>query len=240
MKRIFFLFFSLVIGSPLLCGVLFAVLFVMFVGLTIPQIPSWAQAGVAAWMMDQPQETYDETAHTGPPGSPYNGHQIPYERADYTYTGNESFRCILPPQYGYLTDWYGTARDGGYIHSGIDYGCYWRPVPVYTPMGGKVVYAGWSEVGYGNLVIIENGNFRVFLAHNSEMIVQENDEVDAGDPIGLCGSTGNSTGPHVHFEVRIWNETEQRWTPVDPNAVTLPGQEAYCDWYALKTGEPPK
>lgn len=107
-------------------------------------------------------------------------------------------------------------------------------------MGGRVVFAGWSEVGYGNLVIIENENYQIFLAHNSEMFVQEGDVIEAGEPIGLCGSTGNSTGYHVHFEVRRWSETSQRWMPVDPNAVVLPGQEGYCDWYALQTGEPPK
>lgn len=240
MKRAFALFVTLLVGSPLLCGVLFVVLFVTIVAFTIPQLPAWAQPGVTAWLLDQPQETYDPAAHQNTPGSagapqPYNGGQI--AKADYT--GNDSFRCILPPMYGYLTDTYGTYREGGYIHSGIDYGCYFRPVPVYTPFGGKVVFAGWSQVGYGNLVVIENNGVQVFLAHNSEMFVQEGDVVNAGDPIGLCGSTGNSTGYHVHFEVRVWSENSQMWLPVDPNSVLLPGQEGYCDWYSLKTGEPP-
>jgi len=86
-------------------------------------------------------------------------------------------------------------------HNGIDFG-----VPIGTKvqatMGGKVIYAGWNDQGYGNLVIVENGPYRTFFAHLSQVPVKVGQEVAAGSVVGISGSTGNSTGPHVHYEVR--------------------------------------
>lgn len=86
-------------------------------------------------------------------------------------------------------------------HRGIDIGV---PVgtPVRTTLSGQVVYAGWNTQGYGNLVIVENGPWRTYYAHLSEIPVQVGQWVQAGDVIGLSGNTGNSTGPHLHYEVR--------------------------------------
>jgi murein DD-endopeptidase MepM/ murein hydrolase activator NlpD len=86
-------------------------------------------------------------------------------------------------------------------HTAIDFG-----VPtgtaVHTTMSGKVVYAGWNNEGYGNLVIVESGNYRTFYAHLSEITKKSGDIVKTGNEIGLSGNTGNSTGPHLHYEVR--------------------------------------
>ncbi len=104
-----------------------------------------------------------------------------------------------------------------YPHSGhmaFDFG-----VPVGTPvrgtMDGKVIYAGWNDQGYGNLVIVENGPYRTYYAHLSSIPVQLGDQVAAGDTVGLSGNTGNSTGPHLHYEVRY------NMQAVDPTPFTL-------------------
>ncbi len=214
------------------CGLGFLVLNVLFIGLTAAQLPGWTQGPIIAWMMNVPQETYETDDASGAPGTPYNGGQVPYD----PYVGPTSFLCILPPEIGYLSDPYGVPR-GEYTHSGIDYGTYYRPVPVRTPIGGKVIYAGWSPVGYGMLVVIANEETVVYLAHNSQILVGVGQIVQAGEVIGLSGSTGNSDGVHVHFEVRYWNGTN--WTPVNPENILLPGQVEFCDWDALAVPEPP-
>jgi murein DD-endopeptidase MepM/ murein hydrolase activator NlpD len=80
-------------------------------------------------------------------------------------------------------------------------------VPVGTPvkatMSGTVVYAGWNNEGYGNLVIVENGPYRTYYAHLSKIPMTVGQSVPPGMVIGLSGNTGNSTGPHLHYEVRV-------------------------------------
>ncbi|MCX8024627.1 MAG: M23 family metallopeptidase [Thermanaerothrix sp.] len=95
-------------------------------------------------------------------------------------------------------------------HRGVDIGV---PVgtPVRTTISGRVIYAGWNNQGYGNLVIVENGPWRTYYAHLSEIPVRVGQWVEAGEVIGLSGNTGNSTGPHVHYEVR------REGTPVHPD-----------------------
>jgi murein DD-endopeptidase MepM/ murein hydrolase activator NlpD len=79
-------------------------------------------------------------------------------------------------------------------------------VPVGTKikstMAGRVVFAGWNTQGYGNLVIIENGPWRTYYAHLSKIPVKTGEQVKAGELIGISGNTGNSTGPHLHYEIR--------------------------------------
>lgn len=86
-------------------------------------------------------------------------------------------------------------------HIALDFGA---PVgtPVHATMDGKVVYAGWNDQGYGNLVIVENGAFRTYYAHLSKVPVKVGKTISAGGVIGRSGNTGNSTGPHLHYEVR--------------------------------------
>ncbi|MCF0176538.1 MAG: peptidoglycan DD-metalloendopeptidase family protein [Bacteroidales bacterium] len=74
--------------------------------------------------------------------------------------------------------------------------------PIYATFEGKVRYSGYMH-GYGNFVIIRHSNgLETFYGHLSKRNVEENDWVNAGDVIGLGGSTGRSTGPHLHFETR--------------------------------------
>jgi murein DD-endopeptidase MepM/ murein hydrolase activator NlpD len=88
------------------------------------------------------------------------------------------------------------------MHEGIDIA-----VPTGTPVGaaapGTVIYAGWLG-GYGNLVVVDHGNgLSTAYAHNSQLLVGVGTVVGTGTTISLSGNTGNSSGPHVHFEVRV-------------------------------------
>ena len=89
-----------------------------------------------------------------------------------------------------------------HMHRGVDI-----PAPTGTPVlaagGGTVYFAGWIQ-GYGNTVIIDHGiGITTLYAHNSRILVATGDEVLRGQRIALVGSTGQSTGPHVHYEVRV-------------------------------------
>lgn len=88
--------------------------------------------------------------------------------------------------------------------------------PVHSTQAGRVVQAGWNDQGYGNLVIVENGPYRTYYAHLDQIGVQVGDQLRSGAVVGLSGSTGNSTGPHVHYEVRRDGVT------VDPSEADVP------------------
>ncbi len=91
------------------------------------------------------------------------------------------------------------------FHAGLDIGADYGD-PVHAADSGTVVYAGWMG-GYGNAVMIDHGGGLVTLyGHNSSITVSEGQQVGKGETIALAGSTGNSTGPHCHFEVRIHGE----------------------------------
>jgi len=95
------------------------------------------------------------------------------------------------------------------FHSGIDIAA--EPgKPVKATADGIVSFAGWSG-GNGNLVVVEHGfGFSTFYAHNKAVAVTAGQKVKRGETVGYLGSTGNSTGPHVHYEV--W----QRGRPTNP------------------------
>jgi murein DD-endopeptidase MepM/ murein hydrolase activator NlpD len=99
-------------------------------------------------------------------------------------------------------------------HMALDFGV---PVgtEIHATLDGKVALAGWDNTGYGNLVVIENGPYRVLFAHQSRIQVKVGDTVKAGQVIGLSGNTGNSTGPHLHYEVR------KNGQQIDPASFTL-------------------
>jgi murein DD-endopeptidase MepM/ murein hydrolase activator NlpD len=76
--------------------------------------------------------------------------------------------------------------------------------PIYASDNGTVIYAGWNNWGYGNLVVIDHGNgWQTWYAHNSEIYVGCGQNVYQGGVIAAAGSTGRSTGPHLHFETRF-------------------------------------
>jgi len=73
---------------------------------------------------------------------------------------------------------------------------------VFALKAGTVAYAGWMS-GYGNVVVINHGDMSTLYGHNSELNVSPGDQVSGGQRIASVGSTGNSTGPHIHFEVIV-------------------------------------
>jgi murein DD-endopeptidase MepM/ murein hydrolase activator NlpD len=90
----------------------------------------------------------------------------------------------------------------GRMHSGIDVAAP-TGTPIYSCWPGRVLVAGWQG-GYGNTVVVDHGGGRATLyGHQSAIAVSVGQTVGAGELVGYVGSTGNSTGPHLHFEVRI-------------------------------------
>lgn len=99
--------------------------------------------------------------------------------------------------------------DGNELHPGIDI-AYTMGAPVVATADGEVVMSGPAG-GYGNLVQIDHGNgIATLYGHNSQTTVKVGQQVKKGQVIAYAGSTGKSTGPHVHYEVRVNN------TPIDP------------------------
>ncbi len=97
----------------------------------------------------------------------------------------------------------------GRMHEGIDIAV-GQGTPVHAAAAGTVIYAGWMD-GYGNLVVVDHGNgLSTAYGHNSTLASSVGQAVTAGQVIAYSGSTGHSTGPHVHFEVRV------NGSPVDP------------------------
>ncbi|MBT4850367.1 peptidoglycan DD-metalloendopeptidase family protein [Candidatus Parcubacteria bacterium] len=87
-------------------------------------------------------------------------------------------------------------------HSGLDVGDK-TGKPIYAAEAGKVERSGWSR-GYGYNVVINHGNgIKTLYAHSSQLLVNAGDSVSRGQTIALIGNTGWSTGPHLHFEVRV-------------------------------------
>jgi murein DD-endopeptidase MepM/ murein hydrolase activator NlpD len=101
--------------------------------------------------------------------------------------------------YGYrVHPIFGTRR----LHTGIDFGGGYG-APIFAAESGTVISAG-SRGGYGNAIVIDHGGGTTTLyAHQSRFAVSGGAQVSRGQVIGYIGSTGYSTGPHLHFEVRI-------------------------------------
>jgi peptidoglycan hydrolase-like protein with peptidoglycan-binding domain len=99
---------------------------------------------------------------------------------------------------------------GGRRHSGLDFPAF-MGAPVGASGVGVVAFAGWNSGGYGNLVVVRHRlGFETWYAHLSRISVSVGQSVTGGSRIGYVGSTGRSTGPHLHFEVRRFG------TPINP------------------------
>ncbi len=121
-----------------------------------------------------------------------------------TYVGGE-FRW--PTAATRITSYYGTRKDPitkkSSMHTGVDIGASMGS-NIFAANSGTVIVAGWSSKGYGNYVVIDHGGGKSTLyAHMSKIIAKKGAKVVKGDVIGLVGSTGYSTGPHLHFEILI-------------------------------------
>ena len=114
-----------------------------------------------------------------------------------------------PTNGGYLSSYFGEVRAKS-VHKGIDIAKNLGE-SVNASLDGKVISAGYNNGGYGNLIVIEHpNNMKTYYAHLNDIYVNVGDMVKKDDIIGAVGSTGNSTGPHLHFELRVDNK------PVDP------------------------
>ena len=123
-------------------------------------------------------------------------------------TGAMGWPCSGPitSPFGYRTHpIFGTTIFHAGIDIGVDYG-----TPIHAADSGVVVYSGWIS-GYGNAVIIDHGSgISTLYGHNQSLAVSEGQSVSKGSVIAYAGSTGNSTGPHCHFEVDV------NGSPVNP------------------------
>lgn len=123
-------------------------------------------------------------------------------------TGAMGWPCSGPitSPFGYRTHpIFGTTIFHAGIDIGVDYG-----TPIHAADSGVVVYSGWIS-GYGNAVIIDHGGgISTLYGHNQSLAVSEGQSVSKGSVIAYAGSTGNSTGPHLHFEVDV------NGSPVNP------------------------
>ena len=129
------------------------------------------------------------------------GAEVPFIGADgFCSPVGSGWESRVTSEFGYRSDPF-TGQASG--HTGIDIA-----VPTGTPvraaLPGVVTTATYNAGGYGYYVKVDHGNGMVTLyAHNSKLLVKVGDAVEAGDMVSLSGSTGRSTGPHLHFEVRV-------------------------------------
>ena len=129
-------------------------------------------------------------------------------RMDAFEQGLEGIPQVMPADGGLITSGFGYRSDpftgGGAFHPGLDFkGAY--GAPIHAAAEGLVSFVGQIR-GYGNVVEISHGNgLLTRYAHMSKTMAHVGQQVAAGDVIGAIGSTGRSTGPHLHFEVRINN-----------------------------------
>ncbi len=126
---------------------------------------------------------------------------------------NDRIPTLIPAP-GRITSYFGNRSNpfsggGSEFHSGVDIANS-TGTEVVATADGYVVQAGINS-GYGNLVAIDHRNGYVsYYGHNTSLVVKEGEWVEKGELIAYMGSTGRSTGPHVHFEIRLNN------TPIDP------------------------
>ncbi|HEX9969807.1 MAG TPA: peptidoglycan DD-metalloendopeptidase family protein [Acidimicrobiales bacterium] len=120
--------------------------------------------------------------------------------ADPGTDGRVSGAGLIWPVRGPVTSGFGYRW--GRLHAGIDIGA-GTGVPIRAAKAGEVIFSGTMS-GYGNVVIIDHGRgFTTLYAHQSRIAAGDGQSVGQGDVIGYVGSTGRSTGPHLHFETRV-------------------------------------
>ena len=137
-------------------------------------------------------------------GSGFAGSDVPFIGADgFCSPIGENWRNVVTSEFGYRRDPFTGERRG---HTGMD-----LAVPTGTSvraaLPGTVTVSTYNQGGYGYYVMIDHGNgLSTLYGHNSQLLARVGQTVEAGDVIALSGSTGRSTGPHLHFEVRINGE----------------------------------
>lgn len=176
---------------------------------------------------ERPASSEDFTANSGGPFDELteNGEEettIEGQLRMIETTGNPAFLPTMWAHLGKINNDFGYRRNpfggrGYEFHSGLDIDGE-RGDAVAAPANGTVSKAGW-EGGYGNLIEIDHGNgLTTRYGHLSKIGVQVGDTVQRGQLIGLIGSTGRSTGPHLHYEVRLNDKAinPRRFLPPEP------------------------
>lgn len=150
----------------------------------------------------------------------------------------DSFRIDLrgyhmPTPSRVVTSNYG--RRWGRMHKGIDVKVYIGDT-IRAAFDGKVRVANYEAAGYGNYVVIRHNNgLETIYGHMSKRLVNENQNVKAGDPIGLGGNTGRSTGSHLHFETRLCG------VALDPALMfDFKNQDVTADYYMFRNSNAKK
>ena len=132
------------------------------------------------------------------------------------------------PHSGRVTSNYGYRARFGRMHKGIDIGIKSNDT-IYAAFDGKVRLTNYEAKGYGNYVIIRHPNgLETVYGHLNKALVKPDQVVKAGQPIGLGGSTGRSTGPHLHFETRFMGYA------INPSAIfDFANQTTHTDTYTF-------
>ena len=129
----------------------------------------------------------------------------------------------ITSKYGWRTYniWGTTVTD---YHRGIDISCV-TGTPVYAAASGKVEISGWND-SYGYYVLINHGSgYTTLYAHNSQLLVKQGQWVDRGTMISKSGSTGNSSGPHLHLEISL---NGKLLNPLEGGILSHPALKYYC------------
>ncbi|MDE5794472.1 MAG: peptidoglycan DD-metalloendopeptidase family protein [Muribaculaceae bacterium] len=127
----------------------------------------------------------------------------PFNEKDVPNTQVIDVRGFTMPHNGPLTSPYGYRKRFGRMHKGVDIGIKSNDT-ICAAFEGKVRLTAYEGGGYGNYIIVRHPNgLETVYGHLNKHLVKPGDVVRAGDPIGLGGSTGRSTGPHLHFETRF-------------------------------------
>jgi murein DD-endopeptidase MepM/ murein hydrolase activator NlpD len=232
--KAFALFTALLTGLLCFGAGAFIVGYVTIVDQAIPQMPSWAQGPVEEWMLDIPQDSEaldlnndgapdgrnDDTKGSSDNSVSAGGGSIsalPGPTSWGNYTGPfgipEGFPFIGPVQkWGvtYENPLHGCGfKDPKYRnHTGFDF-----PVntntPLYSTIGGQVIWTAYTKGGWGRLLIIQNGDYQIWYAHMTSFDVQQGDIVGPGQLVGFSGGdktsddqAGNSSGPHLHYGIK--------------------------------------
>lgn len=204
-------------------------------------MPAWAQDDAWGWMLGTPQPTAKDPGLPG--GTSFSSGSFYWEWDGFI--GPVSFVCMMPVEGpARMSSCFGdTEGRDGHAHTGIDWATnHEEGQLVWTPFGGKVTSTSWNYY-LGWTVVIKNDGWQVILGHlccgasgkshtatgPTSIAVAAGDLVIAGDVVGKSGTTGNSTGPHLHFEIRQCDQ-DGNCNVMNPNVVRLPGQDGLCAW----------
>ena len=168
---------------------------------SVPFVGPIASARIEAWVMGATEPHTIDDVHL-------LGTDTPMQDAR-TFTGTVPDGgwgpedCKIPrglPVAGHFTS--GFRPPNRPDHTGVDIGVV-DGTPVQATQCGIVTFAGWSDIGYGYLVVVQHDTYSTYYAHNEKLYVEAGAQVGLGQVIAASGSTGNSTGPHVHYETRV-------------------------------------